>query len=55
MFWVLFLFLFAPLKNGKKKKYAPGEAHGWLGLLEFCHLKLHSGQKGARIRGQSSK
>lgn len=40
-----------PLKNGNQKKYAPGEAHGWLGLLEFCHLKLHSGQKGPGLGG----
>ena len=47
-----FLFLFVPLKNGNEKKYAPGVAHGWLGLLELCHLKLHSGPKGPGLGGK---
>lgn len=41
-----------PLKNGNEKKYAPGVAHGWLGLLELCHLKLHSGPKGPGLGGE---
>lgn len=48
MFWVLFLFLFAPLKNGKKKKYAPGEAHGWLGLLGVLSSEAPLGAEGGQ-------
>lgn len=35
-----------------KRNTPRGEAQGWLGLLEFCHLKLQAGQKGPGLGGK---